>query len=40
MLSSRLVRNAGPQVDPGVPHGMCTTERDKVNSDILEFIKG
>jgi non-heme chloroperoxidase len=39
MLSSKIVKNATLKVYPGAPHGMCTTEKDKVNSDLLEFIK-
>jgi hypothetical protein len=23
----------------GAPHGLCTTEKDKVNADLLAFIK-
>jgi non-heme chloroperoxidase len=25
---------------PGAPHGMCTTRKDEVNTDLLAFIKG
>jgi non-heme chloroperoxidase len=39
MLSSKLVKNAKLIVYKGAPHGMCTTEKDKVNNDLLEFIK-
>jgi non-heme chloroperoxidase len=24
----------------GAPHGMCTTLKDRVNEDLLAFIKG
>jgi non-heme chloroperoxidase len=40
MLSSKLIPNATLQVYPGAPHGMCTTLKDKVNADLLTFIKG
>jgi len=40
MLSSKLLKNAKLVVYPGAPHGMCTTEKDKVNADLLAFIKG
>ncbi|HEV7214524.1 MAG TPA: alpha/beta hydrolase [Chloroflexota bacterium] len=40
MLSSKLVKNAALKVYPGAPHGMCTTLKDKVNEDLLAFIKG
>jgi len=26
-------------VAKGAPHGMCTTEKDKVNQDLLAFIE-
>jgi len=39
MLSSKLVRNATLKVYPGAPHGMCTTLKDKVNADLLDFIR-
>src|SRR5258705_4391965 len=39
MLSSKLIKNAKLIVYKGAPHGMCTTEKDKVNNDLLEFIK-
>jgi non-heme chloroperoxidase len=38
-LASKIVKNAKLKVYPGAPHGMCTTEKDKVNADLLEFIK-
>ncbi len=39
MLSSKLVKNAVLKVYPGAPHGMCTTLKDKVNADLLSFIR-
>lgn len=39
MLSSKLVRNAKLKVYKGAPHGMCTTHKQQVNADLLEFIK-
>jgi non-heme chloroperoxidase len=38
MLSAKLVKNATLKIYKGAPHGMCTTEKDRVNSDLLEFI--
>ncbi len=38
MLSSKLVKDATLKVYPGAPHGMCTTLKDRVNADLLEFI--
>ncbi len=40
MLSSKIVKNAKLKVYPGAPHGMCTTLKDHVNADLLDFIKG
>ena len=40
MLSSKLVSNAQLKVYPGAPHGMCSTLKDKVNADLLEFFGG
>jgi non-heme chloroperoxidase len=38
-LSSKLVPNAILKVYPGAAHGMCSTQKDKVNEDLLAFIK-
>jgi non-heme chloroperoxidase len=38
-LSSKIVRDATLKVYPGGAHGMCTTEKDKVNADLLEFCE-
>jgi non-heme chloroperoxidase len=40
LLSSKLVKGAKLKVYPGAPHGMCTTHKDEVNKDLLDFIKG
>jgi non-heme chloroperoxidase len=39
LLSSKIVKNAILKVYPGAPHGMCTTLKDKVNEELLAFIK-
>ena len=39
MLSSKLVKNSTLKVYNGAPHGMCTTLKDRVNEDLLAFIK-
>jgi non-heme chloroperoxidase len=39
-LSAKLVKNATLKVYKGAPHGMCTTQKDQVNEDLLAFIKG
>jgi non-heme chloroperoxidase len=40
LLSAALVKAATLKVYPGAPHGMCSTLKDKVNADLLAFIKG
>ncbi|HQG32134.1 MAG TPA: alpha/beta hydrolase [Deltaproteobacteria bacterium] len=40
LLTVKLVKNAQLKVYEGAPHGLCTTHKDQVNSDLLEFIKG
>jgi non-heme chloroperoxidase len=40
MLASKIVKGAVLKVYKGAPHGMCTTLKDKVNVDLLDFIKG
>jgi len=39
-LSAKLVKNATLKVYNGASHGMCTTQKDQVNEDLLAFIKG
>ena len=39
MLSSKLIKNAGLKICKGAPNGMYTTLKDKVNEDLLAFIK-
>jgi non-heme chloroperoxidase len=38
LLSSKIVKGAALKVYPGAPHGMCSTLKDKVNADLLEFF--
>jgi non-heme chloroperoxidase len=38
-LSSKLVKGATLKVYPGLPHGMCSTHKDQINSDLLAFFK-
>jgi non-heme chloroperoxidase len=40
MLSSKIIKNAKLVVYKGGSHGICTTEKDRVNADLLAFIKG
>jgi non-heme chloroperoxidase len=39
MLTVKLVRNAQLKVYPGAAHGICSTEKNRVNADLLEFVK-
>ena len=38
-LSTKIVPRAELKVYPGASHGMCTTEKDKVNADLLAFAR-
>jgi len=38
-LSSKLIKNAQLKVYKGAPHGMVSTLKDQINSDLLNFIK-
>jgi non-heme chloroperoxidase len=38
-LQAKLIPNATLKVYKGAPHGLCTTMKDQVNADLLEFIK-
>lgn len=40
LLAAKLVPGARLVVYPGGSHGMCSTEKDKVNADLLAFIRG
>jgi non-heme chloroperoxidase len=40
LLSVALVKGSTLKVYPGAPHGLCSTMKDQVNKDLLEFIKG
>ena len=39
LLSSKLLPDATLKVYDGFPHGMCTTNADVINRDLLEFIR-
>ncbi len=40
LLSAKIVKGAKLVVVEGAPHGMCTTLKDRVNAELLSFIKG
>src|SRR6202451_2024597 len=39
LMSAKIVKGATLKVYPGFPHGMCTTQPDRINADLLAFIK-
>ncbi len=39
MMSSKLIKNAQLKVYAGSPHGICSTEKDRVNADLLAFLE-
>jgi non-heme chloroperoxidase len=38
-LSAKLVKNATLKIYPGGPHGLADTHKDKLNKDLLAFLK-
>jgi non-heme chloroperoxidase len=38
LLSAKLVKSATLKVVPGAPHGMCSTLKDLVNTELLNFF--
>jgi len=39
LLSAKLIKNAQLKVYKGGPHGICSTQKDQVNEDLLAFFK-
>jgi len=39
VLTAKLVKNATLKIYKGFPHGMCTTQADAINADLLAFIR-
>jgi non-heme chloroperoxidase len=40
LLAAALVKGSKLNVYPGAPHGLCSTHKNKVNADLLAFIRG
>ncbi|HEY3006732.1 MAG TPA: alpha/beta hydrolase [Micromonosporaceae bacterium] len=40
LLSSKIVKGATLKIYPGLPHGMCQTNKDLINTDLLAFLGG
>ena len=38
-LSANLVKESTLKTYPGLPHGMCSTHKDVINVDLLEFMR-
>src|SRR5258708_417811 len=38
MMSSKLVKGSKLKVIPGAPHGMCSTLKEEINNELLEFL--
>lgn len=39
LLSAKLVKNATLKVYKGAPHGLCTTHKQRINEDLISFLK-
>jgi non-heme chloroperoxidase len=39
MLSSKMVKGATLKVIPGAPHGMCSTLKEQINTELLAFLR-
>jgi non-heme chloroperoxidase len=37
-LSSKIVKGAKLKIYPGAPHGLCSTHKDEINRELLEFL--
>ena len=39
LRSAKLVKNAILKIYAGAPHGLADTHKDKLNADLLEFLR-
>jgi non-heme chloroperoxidase len=39
LLQAELIKNATLKIYKGASHGLCTTHKDQVNEDLLDFLK-
>ena len=39
LAAAKLVKNATLKIYPGAPHGLTATHKERLNADLLEFIK-
>ena len=40
VLSAKLLKNSTLKIYAGYPHGMCTVHADRINPDLLDFVRG
>ena len=38
LVTAKIVKGSILKVYPGLPHGMCSTHKDSINADLLQFI--
>jgi non-heme chloroperoxidase len=39
LLQSKRIKGATLKVYKGAPHGLCTTQKENVNAELLAFLK-
>jgi len=39
LRAAKLIKDATLKIYEGAPHGMCTTHKDRVNADLLAFLR-
>jgi non-heme chloroperoxidase len=39
MQSSKIVKGATLKIYPGAPHGLCSTLKEQINQELLEFLR-
>jgi non-heme chloroperoxidase len=39
VLTAKLVKQATLKVYPGAPHGLCSTHKNQLNTDLLAFLR-
>ena len=38
LLSSKMIKGAELKIHPGAPHGLCSTQKEEINADLLGFF--
>jgi non-heme chloroperoxidase len=39
LLTSKIIKGAILRIYPGAPHGLCSTHKEPVNAELLEFLQ-